>query len=143
MPAVAPQMLNCPQGRSRISISSPPKLRRRRVRGRRVEQVTQRRLEGAGHFRRIEHQREARPHQADDGRHAVAADDGVVRQAAEHFDELAAEPDLLARFAQRRRGGVGIAGFQSPAGEGDLTGMVLEVGGAQRQKHRQLRRRDP
>ena len=62
----------------------------------------------------------------------------MIGQVADHLDEALVEPDLLARLAQRRRLFAAVGRIDPTAREADLSGVIAQLGGALREKHRQL-----
>jgi hypothetical protein len=104
----------------------------------RIEDVAERHFEGVLHLLGIEQQLEARLHERDHRRHQEAGDHQMIRQVTDHGHEALVEPDLLARFAQRRGTRAAVTWLDAAAGKGHLPGVSAQLGGALREQHRDL-----
>ncbi len=78
-----------------------------------------------------------RADEADRGSHPKARAHPVIGQISGEFHIALAQSDFFVRLAQRRVPCVRIMRFDAAAREADLTGMVLEGGGALREQHRE------
>jgi len=63
----------------------------------------------------------------------------VIREIADDRHEALIEPDLLARFAQRRGRGAAVGGLDTAAGEADLPRVMAQLSGALREQHAEIR----
>ncbi|MBF8293446.1 MAG: hypothetical protein HW392_2273 [Steroidobacteraceae bacterium] len=79
--------------------------------------MAQGRLERAGHFSGVQRQLKARADETHDRRLAIAADHDMIRQAADHLDELAAQADFFLSLAQSCCDGIVVTGFEPATGE--------------------------
>ena len=103
-----------------------------------IHQERQGDLERIIDFRAIERQFKAGRNPRQRRQNAKTETGGVKVEIADRLDEGAVEPDFLFGFAQRGIEWRGIARIDLAAGKGDLTGMAVEMRGAQRQQHGRL-----
>ena len=105
----------------------------------RLENKSERHFKGVLHLLGCQLQLKTRTHEADDRRHAKAAQQHMVGQISDDRDEARIKSDLFARLAQRC-GARALAGFEPSAGKRDLSRVALELDRALREEHRQFGR---
>ena len=77
-------------------------------------------------------------HQGGDRRHPETGTGLIIRQTTDHLDMTTRQTDLFFSLTQGGRDWVSIFGIDSPTGEADLSGVVIQVRGSQGQQQVEL-----
>src|SRR5262245_48892574 len=92
-----------------------------------IHQESERHLESCIHFGLVELQLKVGLHPGDNRDNAIAERRHIEVEITHRFDMRAIEADFLPRFAERRSARIGVALFNLPAGEGNLSRMVGQM----------------